>query len=270
MKEGGRLVFGPYTGQVIALHYGDYGIGVQDGTQYFRTKKNFAWYKGGNHNDGELTPGDGGTVQMVIKDGDVGIGIPKPLARLHVTGGDLRVETGTVQSPGKIILQPGVDTNGEKAVEYKDTTEIKTGKAVMKGAVNDYQKAQFTMSGGGTVTWSFDSQSKSGRLKWSERFIAIGMGGDGTAIAAKHISAFIQKPRTPSNRGTRKTGGPTRASSSKNGRRLYAIHQVGGNHTSVEFQIYEYRQAFEAPSNWLLIAVHNGDDGTVKLGTARQ
>ena len=76
-KEGGRLVFGPYTGQVIALHYGDYGIGVQDYTQYFRTKKNFAWYKGGDHNDGELNHG-GGVVQMVIKDGNVGIGTAEP------------------------------------------------------------------------------------------------------------------------------------------------------------------------------------------------
>ena len=38
-----------------------YAIGVQGATHYFRTGKNFAWYQGGTHHDGQLNPG-GGTV----------------------------------------------------------------------------------------------------------------------------------------------------------------------------------------------------------------
>ena len=71
--------------QMVTLSSKDYGIGVQGGTTYFRTGKNFAWYKGGTHRDDELNTKadgqidpDGGTVQMVIKDGDVGIGTASP------------------------------------------------------------------------------------------------------------------------------------------------------------------------------------------------
>jgi len=49
---------------------------------------------------------------------------------------------------------------------------------------------------------------------------------------------------------------------------LYAVHTVGGNENAISsFQIRRYTNAFSAPSNWLLVAVVNGDDNTVKLGT---
>ena len=79
------LSFGSSVRQMINLWNKNYGIGIQDMTQYFRTDKNFAWYKGGSHNNGELNAG-GGKVQMVIKDGNVGIGKEKPEAPLDVLG----------------------------------------------------------------------------------------------------------------------------------------------------------------------------------------
>lgn len=85
------LSFGSAVRQMINLWSTEYGIGVQNGTQYFRTGKNFAWYKGGAHNDGELNAGASGAVQMVINDGNVGIGITPPTKRLHVEAGELRV-----------------------------------------------------------------------------------------------------------------------------------------------------------------------------------
>jgi hypothetical protein len=75
--------FGNTTRQMLNLWGTELGIGIQDGTQYFRTGKNFAWYKGGAHNDGELDAG-GGTVQMVLQDGHVGIGTAHPGARLQI------------------------------------------------------------------------------------------------------------------------------------------------------------------------------------------
>ncbi|AOY82540.2 hypothetical protein BJP36_24120 [Moorena producens JHB] len=77
------LGFGSQARQMINLWEQDYGIGIQNSTQYFRTNKNFAWYKDGSHNDGELNAG-GGTVQMVIKDGNVGIGTTNPNQMLDV------------------------------------------------------------------------------------------------------------------------------------------------------------------------------------------
>ncbi|NEO45755.1 MAG: hypothetical protein F6K55_17130 [Moorea sp. SIO4A3] len=86
----GSLSFGSDTRQMINLWDNKFGIGIQSGTQYFRTAGNFAWYLGGNHDDGLLEAG-GGSVQMVINgSGNVGIGNPSPDHKLVVgpaTGG---------------------------------------------------------------------------------------------------------------------------------------------------------------------------------------
>lgn len=70
---------------MINLWGTEYGIGIQHGTAYFRSGENFAWYQGGSHNDTAFNAG-GGTVRMVIKNGDVGIGTADPKARLDVDG----------------------------------------------------------------------------------------------------------------------------------------------------------------------------------------
>ena len=57
---------------------------MQHQTQYYRTDDYFAWYKKGQHSDTPLDPGQGGTVQMVIKDGNVGIGTSTPADTLEV------------------------------------------------------------------------------------------------------------------------------------------------------------------------------------------
>ncbi len=101
----GKARFGSAVRQMIDLYSTAYGIGIQNNTQYFRTALNFAWYKDGNHNDDELNAGTGGTVQMVIKDGNVGIGTASPDAKLVVDGdatvtGDLKVSGGDIKDAG--------------------------------------------------------------------------------------------------------------------------------------------------------------------------
>jgi len=61
----GNLSFGSTVRQMINLWSTNYGIGVQDSTQYFRTDSSFAWYKGGSHNNSALNAG-GGTTQMTL------------------------------------------------------------------------------------------------------------------------------------------------------------------------------------------------------------
>ncbi|NEP52526.1 MAG: hypothetical protein F6K65_28495, partial [Moorea sp. SIO3C2] len=86
----GSLNFGSSTRQMINLWHQQFGIGIQSNTQYFRTAGNFAWYRGGNHNNDPLNAG-GGKAQMVINGaGNVGIGNPSPDHKLVVgpaTGG---------------------------------------------------------------------------------------------------------------------------------------------------------------------------------------
>ena len=169
-----------------------------------------------------------------------------------------------------VTLRPTKEGNGVeidgmakvKAIEVQDKVTTKdlevTGEVKFPGRESaglDYQKAQFTMSGGGTVTWSFDSQSKTGRLKWTQRFIAIGVGGNADYPKNKDAVKSWDKKDQWTDAGIELHGWDS----------LYAIQQVGGD---VEFQIYGLAQAeIEVPSNWLPIAVVNSEDGTVKLGT---
>jgi trimeric autotransporter adhesin len=64
----GKLTFGAQTRQMIDLWgAGQYGIGVQGGTVYFRTEPPggaFAWFLGGSHSDPQYDPGPGGIRQM--------------------------------------------------------------------------------------------------------------------------------------------------------------------------------------------------------------
>ena len=79
----GSINFGEDRRQMMNLWKNHYGIGVQSGTLYFRTDKNFAWYKNGNHSDNELNPG-GGKHMLTIADGRVGIGTNEPAGHFHI------------------------------------------------------------------------------------------------------------------------------------------------------------------------------------------
>jgi microcystin-dependent protein len=140
---------------------------------------------------------------------------------------------------------------------------LDTGSGVMSGAANDYQKAQFSLSGGGTVTWG----GPSGYLKWSARFIAISMERSKT-FAGGYVD--INLP-TSASLVTAPDATPRVNAQGillKDWEALYAVHEIGKDPSKVTFQIVHYNTgSFHAPSNWLLVAVVNTDDKTVKLGT---
>ncbi|NET44639.1 hypothetical protein [Okeania sp. SIO2B3] len=99
-----NLAFDPFsevseTRQMIDLWGDGYGIGIQSNTQYFRTGNHFAWYRGGSHDSDQLDPGTGGTVLMVIKNDNVGIGTNDPGAKLEVIGGTTKLEQEAWQTP---------------------------------------------------------------------------------------------------------------------------------------------------------------------------
>lgn len=141
---------------------------------------------------------------------------------------------------------------------------LDTGTGVLSGAANDYQKAQHTMSGGGTVTWG----GAGGRLKWTNRFIAISMERSST-FSEGYLDIYQPTSDIPANfvydgvvRSANADGVVLTAWEA-----LYAVHTPGGNQGGISYRVVRYTHAFDAPSNWLLVAVVNGDDNTVKLGT---
>ncbi|KYF85343.1 hypothetical protein BE20_31510 [Sorangium cellulosum] len=135
---------------------------------------------------------------------------------------------------------------------------------VMSGVPNDYAKAQYTLSGGGTVTWGGRGQ----KLKWTKRFIAMCAEqgetfSDGhVAISASSASPSIVQDWDDAVRACDADGVVL-----NDWEALYAVHRPGGDSAAVTFRIVNYGHKFKAPSNWILVATVNGEDNTVKLGT---
>jgi len=63
----GSLNFGAQTRQMLNLWKTNYGIGVQNSNQYYRSDFGFRWYKGGKHADDPTSP-DNGTLQLSLDD----------------------------------------------------------------------------------------------------------------------------------------------------------------------------------------------------------
>ena len=192
------------------------------------------------------------------------------LAALTPRLGDNYIQNGTAAQTANFNIT-GNGTFGGTMVAGKvgigapaPRTALDTGTGAMSGAANDYQKAQFALSGGGTVTWD----GPNGYLKWSKRFIAISMERTKT-FSGGHIN--IALPSDPSL--VTSWDGSTRVDKDKgillkNWEALYAVHETGQDQTKITYQIVVYNHGtFHAPSNWLLVAVVNNDDRTVKLGT---
>ncbi|NES45950.1 tail fiber protein [Moorena sp. SIO2C4] len=120
IDEDGKLKFDTSYRQMIDLSYDNsiYGIGLQTYTTYFRSRENFAWYKGGSHSDDKLDPGEGGTASMVLKNGSLGIGTSDPSQTLDVNGsanisgsldvnGRIKDKTGYVIPVGTVVPYTG-------------------------------------------------------------------------------------------------------------------------------------------------------------------
>lgn len=226
----------------------------------------------------------GGRLVVDGTTGNVGIGIPSPGGfKLHVNGRTriggqdwkdeavLSVAPGTVQfdAPnvhgGRFWIDGATGNIGIGSGKDAPRAPIDFGKSVAVGGLNDYTKAQFTLSGGGNVMW----EGPNGKLSWSKRFLAISM-ERGPVFSDGHLS--IHQPKTPIAAANvwEKTAraADARGLVLKDYEALYAVHSVGGDSVAVSgFQITKYTHAHTVPSNWILVAVVNSDDGTLKLGT---
>jgi hypothetical protein len=228
--------------------------------------------------------------------GNVGIGNPNPGGlKLSVAGRtrlgaavDYGAEVALSVAPGSVQFdaanQPGGRLKIDGATGYvgiglgneTPRSPLDTGKGVMSGAPNDYTRAQFTMTGGGTVTWGGLVQDAigagrwGGRFKWTQRFIAISM-ERGKTFSVGHMNVTFPTAAIPAANTWDNTARAVDATTGLllgDWEALYAVHTVGGDqNAATNLQIRRWTNEFNAPSNWILVAVVNGDDGTLKLGT---
>jgi hypothetical protein len=74
LRVTGALGFGNVTRQMVNLWGSGYGIGVQNSTTYLRSDGNFAFYRGGSHNDAQLNAGGGTALAVLGSDGTLTAG----------------------------------------------------------------------------------------------------------------------------------------------------------------------------------------------------
>lgn len=133
----------------------------------------------------------------------------------------------------------------------------------VSGPFNDYIRAQFTLSGGGTVSWA------NNRLKWTARFIVISMERP-NSFQVGHANIYMPTVDIPAANTWDGVARSVTAEGVALGAwdALYAVHSIGGSEKSVELRVVNYQQpAFQIPNNWILVALFNADDLSVKLGT---
>lgn len=72
-NTSGSLDFGATTRQMINLWQTGYGIGVQNGTAYFRSVGAYAWYQGGTHANTQWDSGGGAVLMTLNSSGGLGV-----------------------------------------------------------------------------------------------------------------------------------------------------------------------------------------------------
>jgi hypothetical protein len=70
----GNWELGNRVGQVINAWDKQFGMGIQTNTLYFRSNTNFAWHRGGVHDNGEINPGGGALLMSLKGDGNLRFG----------------------------------------------------------------------------------------------------------------------------------------------------------------------------------------------------
>lgn len=183
-------------------------------------------------------------------------------AALGFFGGDTGSALGLLANNTEALRIATSGNIGIASGKASPRTALDTGTGTLSGSANDYTKAQATFSGGGTVSWA----GTGGKLRWTARFITLPVSQ--TSSTSGYID--IVQPTTNIPAGQVHNGVARTADANgvilNNWEALYAVHTPGGNASAIQYRIVTYTAAFDAPSNWILVAVVNGDDGSVTLG----
>jgi hypothetical protein len=132
-------------------------------------------------------------------------------------------------------------------------------------ALAESLRANNNLSGGGTIAWD------GANLNWTSRMIVIANGNNGTDFAGSGyfdidmpaVSTVITGVGGASN-ATVVAGGIPLASWTA----LYYILPRGAGNTTLNanFRVATYTSALDVPADWVLIAVNNSDNNSLRLG----
>jgi hypothetical protein len=159
---------------------------------------------------------------------------------------------------------------GTAPLTVASTTMVSNLNAEMLGGNKENQIAQnlragYNVTGGGTATYTGSA------LGWTNRFIVIS-NGNGADFSTAGYFDIIQPVATTVITGVGGHGNVTVTASGipiTSWEALYYIMPIGSGNTSlnVNFRIATYTGALVVPSNWVLVAVGNAEDATLRLGT---
>ncbi len=207
----------------------------------------------------------------IYDNGSIGIGTASPAAQLHTTG--------TVRFANYLNGMLGADASGNLQTRTVTGTtnqiDVTNGNGVsgnptliINPSYTADLKANNTMTGGGTVTYN-----SSAGLSWTARFIVIsngygshfstngyfdiGMPANGAVITGVGGAANVTV-----------TGGTVTLPAWQ---ALYYVLPIGSSNATADanFRVASYTSAWQVPENWVLVALRNGDDNSLKLGTGQ-
>lgn len=205
--------------------------------------------------------------------GNVSIGGVAPTAQFHTTGtvrfanytnGLVAVDgTGTLTAPRTITAAVGT-TSGTNQLNITNGNGVSGNPTInMHDTYAALLHSNANMTGGGNISYI------GGNFNWSNRFIVISNGNGSQFSTSGYFD--ITQPGSGTITGV---GGAGNVTATASGiplgawQALYYILPVGSNNGSVaaNFRVAQYTSALVVPENWLLLAVVNGDDGTVRVG----
>lgn len=111
LDDNGNLHFGTRVRQMLNLWSTNYGIGVQDWTMYFRTNRDFCWYRGGAHSNTRDDPGGGFTAMRLDDTNHLHVSGAVSAVGDVTVGGDLRVEGAQPNSVIEVVRHDVVKQN---------------------------------------------------------------------------------------------------------------------------------------------------------------